>query len=50
MLQLTSTFAPLGTAVLNFKVKSNRIIAKVAVEILWVTMSKMGVSDLFNII
>jgi hypothetical protein len=40
----------LGTAVLNFKVKSSQIIVKVAAEIEGVAMSKMGYSDSLDIL
>ena len=49
MPQLNSTVAPLGTAVLNFEVKSGRITAEVMAEIEGISMPKMGQSDLLDV-
>ena len=49
MPQLTSAFAPLRTAILNFKVPRGCIIAKILAEIPGVAVAKMGVSHLLNI-
>ncbi len=49
MPQLNSTGAPLGTTVLDFEVKSGRIIVEVTTEILGVAMLKMSQFDLLDI-
>jgi hypothetical protein len=50
MPQLTSIIAPLGTAVLDFKVKSGRIIAEPATGIPRIAMPKMGLLHPVNIL